>query len=89
MIRRAIAYIILGTPGVVQNIIDGGGRNRPDSGTMHVHGSNDREEGYWTDSLDVTSAQQFKIDTFGAAEVDFQAGRTPADLARGMVEARS
>ena len=69
-------------PGVVQNIIDVGGRNMPDSGTMHVHGSSDREEGYWIDGLDVTSAQengvQFKIDTFGAAEVTSRlVGRRP------------
>lgn len=77
-------------PGVQQTIIDVGGRNMPDSGTMHVNGSNDKEESYVIDGLDVTSAQengvQFKIDTFGATEVNFQAGRTLADTARGGVQ---
>ena len=77
-------------PGVQQNVIDVGGRNMPDSGTMQLHGSIDREEGYWIDGLDVTSAQEngvpFKIDTFAASEVNFQAGRTLADTERGGVQ---
>ncbi|MGH9385547.1 MAG: carboxypeptidase regulatory-like domain-containing protein, partial [Vicinamibacterales bacterium] len=74
-------------PAVMQTTLDVGGRNMPDGGSMLVHGSIEREEGYWVDGLDVTSAQengvQFRIDTFGATEVNIQAGRTQADTERG------
>jgi Carboxypeptidase regulatory-like domain len=77
-------------PGVQQTLIDVGGRNMLDSGTMHVNGSNDREESYWIDGLDATSPQEngvaVKLDTFGATEVNFQAGRTPAAIERGGVQ---
>ena len=77
-------------PGVQQTTPDVGGRNMPDGGTMLMHGSIDREEGYWIDGLDVTSpvenGLQFRIDTFGASEVNVQAGRTQADTERGGVQ---
>ena len=62
----------------------------PNGGTMLMHGSIDREEGYWIDGLDVTSpvenGLQFRIDTFGTSEVNVQAGRTQADTERGGVQ---
>jgi len=77
-------------PGVQQTTPDVGGRNMPDGGTMLLHGSIDREEGYWIDGLDVTNpvenGLQFRIDTFGASEVNIQAGRTQADTEKGGVQ---
>ena len=77
-------------PSVQQPTIDVGGRNMPDSGALLVHGSNEREEGYWIDGLDITPPQeaglQFRPDTFGATEISVQAGRTLSDAERGGVQ---
>jgi hypothetical protein len=76
-------------PAVQQTVLDVGGRNMPDQGTMLVHGSNSREQGYLIDGFDITapqeSALQAKLDTYSAAEINVQAGQTPAEFQKSGV----
>jgi hypothetical protein len=68
---------------------DVGGRGMFEQGQALVHGSLVREQGYLMDGLDVTSPQEGSanifFDTFGAQELNVQAGQTPAEQGKGGV----
>src|SRR5262245_7976520 len=76
-------------PAVQQTNIDVGGRAMPDQGTMLVHGSIAREQGYLYDGIDVTSPQEnaleVRLDTMGTAEINVQAGQTGVESSKGGV----
>jgi hypothetical protein len=76
-------------PAVQQTNIDVGGRAMPDQGTMLVHGSIAREQGYMYDGIDVTSPQEnaleIRLDTFSTTEISVQAGQTGAESSKGGV----
>ena len=76
-------------PAVQQTNIDVGGRAMPDQGTMLVHGSIAREQGYLYDGIDVTSPQEnaleVRLDTMGTSEINVQAGQTGVESSKGGV----
>ena len=77
-------------PAVQQTNIDVGGRAMPDQGTMLVHGSIAREQGYLYDGIDVTSPQEnaleVRLDTMGTSEINVQAGQTGVESSKGRAD---